>query len=361
MENERIPGCDKIHYLKQYLSGEVLQCIEGHFLFSTVESFCAAKRVLNERYGNPYIVEDAFRSKLAKWPKVPPMNNKAFRQFSDFLRQCLAAVPAIPSLSVFNDVRENQKLQEKLPKWVICRWARIVAQHRASNKGFPSFEKFVNFLVEEVRISCDPAIISLNREKSKDTKPKGQRRTSQALATATANDKSAHQAKSGSSNNTGTTEKKKKSCYLCKGTHTLETCPTFLQKTVEERRGYVRAEKLCYACLGIKHRAKNCKYKKKCSKCKREHPTCLHEEKAVRNTKQHDEHSTQASSEQCPAGSCSSTRAVITDAMSSSDQTHVSFFAGVPEGSNTSFIVPVYLSHVGKPDHKERVYAMLDP
>ena len=140
VENKRIPGCDKIHYLKRYLSGEALQCVEGHFLFSTVESFIAAKRVLDERYGDSYIVEDAFRSKLAKWPKVPPMNNKALRQFSDFLRQCLSAIPAIPSLSVLNDVRENQKLQEKLPEWVIRRWARIVAQHRASHKGFPSFE-----------------------------------------------------------------------------------------------------------------------------------------------------------------------------------------------------------------------------
>ena len=41
--------------------------------------------------------------------------------------------------------------------------------------------------------------------------------------------------------------------------------------------------------------------------------------------------------------------------------THVSFFAGFPESSNTSFIVPIYLSYVGKPDHKELVYAMLDP
>ena len=225
MENKRIPRCDKIYYLKRYLSGEALQCVEGHFLFSTVESFITTKRVLDERYGDSYIVEDAFRCRLAKWPKVPPMNNKALRYLSDFLRQCLAATPAIQILSVLNDVRENQKLQEKLLKWVIRRWARIVAQHRASNKGFSSFEKFVNFLVEEAKIACDPVIISLSLRKSIDTKPKGQRRTSQALATATANDKSVQQTKTGSSSNAGTAGKKKISCYLFKGTHTLETCP----------------------------------------------------------------------------------------------------------------------------------------
>ena len=125
-----------------------------------------------------------------------------------------------------------------------------------------------------------------------------------------------------------------------------------------------RTTRLCSrrkALSRIKHRAKNCKYKKKCNKCKREHTTCLHEEKVVRDPRQHAEHSTQTSNEKCSEGSWSSTTAVSADAKSSSDQNHVSFFAGVPEGSNTSFIVPVYLTHVSKPDHKELVYTMLDP
>ena len=61
VEKKRMPGCDKIHYLKRYLSGEALQCVEGYF-FSTAESFIAAKRVLDKIYGDSYIVKDAFRS-----------------------------------------------------------------------------------------------------------------------------------------------------------------------------------------------------------------------------------------------------------------------------------------------------------
>ena len=46
IEGKNIPKSDKIHHLKRYVGGEAKECIDGNFLFSTVDSFNEAKRVL---------------------------------------------------------------------------------------------------------------------------------------------------------------------------------------------------------------------------------------------------------------------------------------------------------------------------
>lgn len=56
-------------------------------------------------------------AKFAAWPKIGPKDSVELRDFSDFLRDCQAAMSQIKSLEVLNDCDESQKLLTKLPEW----------------------------------------------------------------------------------------------------------------------------------------------------------------------------------------------------------------------------------------------------
>ena len=147
IEQKQIPTAERIHYLKRYLGGKARECIEGYFLYSSESSFAEAKELLDKRFGDPYVIQSAFRDKLEGYPKIPSRDSAALRKYSDFLRQCLAASKVIPCMDSLSDVRENKRMQEKLPEWVVRKWARIVAYHIKVGP-FPSFEVFVKFLLK---------------------------------------------------------------------------------------------------------------------------------------------------------------------------------------------------------------------
>jgi hypothetical protein len=62
----------------------------------------------------------------------------------------------VASLKVLNDDQQNQKMASKLPKWALLRWGRIVYKWKNEKKQFPPFLEFVNYVVTEADIACDP-------------------------------------------------------------------------------------------------------------------------------------------------------------------------------------------------------------
>lgn len=70
IDRRPIPVSDKMLYLKIYLTGEACRAVEGFFYRSSEDVYDRAWSVLKDRYGNPFVVQKAFRDKLMKWPKV---------------------------------------------------------------------------------------------------------------------------------------------------------------------------------------------------------------------------------------------------------------------------------------------------
>uniref|UniRef100_A0A2H1VWV5 SFRICE_018011 n=1 Tax=Spodoptera frugiperda TaxID=7108 RepID=A0A2H1VWV5_SPOFR len=64
-------------------------------------------------------------------------------------------------------------------------------------------------------------------------------------------------------------------CVVCKGNHWIYDCPTFLAKSVQERRDEALKLHLCSNCLRTGHRAHDCKLGP-CRECKRRHNSLLH-------------------------------------------------------------------------------------
>ncbi|KAL9976864.1 hypothetical protein ACROYT_G014202 [Oculina patagonica] len=112
--------------LTQRQDREAKEAISGLLAFEDTKAFTKAKKILKDRFGNPFIVADAYRKRINNWPKIPPNDGQALRKFADSLQHCNTAMNTIQYLNVLNDPDENQKMIRKLPTHVVVRWSRVV-------------------------------------------------------------------------------------------------------------------------------------------------------------------------------------------------------------------------------------------
>lgn len=265
IDRKNIPVEEKTYYLRKYVSGPAKKAIEGYFPLGTESAYNAAWSVLEERYGNPFLVAKAYRDKLDAWPKISSKDSMELQAFADFLCCCKTAMLQMKGLEVFNDCNENQKMLAKLPDWLTSRWNRKVMEVQEENHTFPSFSQFVDFISREAKIACNPitslfALKPIEIESTKTQKNKGY--GAKVLAT-NLNERSVST-----------------SCAYCeKLGHSLLNCWKFMSESIHERLNFVQDKKLCFGCLKSGHHSKDCESRANCDTCDKKHPTCLHDNK----------------------------------------------------------------------------------
>ena len=341
IEQRKIPPAERIHYLKKYLGGTAKEAVENFFLISSDTAYDEAKKMLDERFGDPYVIGSAFRDKLEKWPKIAPKDCNSLQRFADFVKQCQTAMDSIGTLKCLNDDRENRKFLSKLPDWIVTRWSRTAYQWKEDKKEFPAFKVFADFLSKEAKIACNP-VISLQSLKSEmsqlEARPKPTKPTGRSFLTTASGEQTAESAGA---------KVVPLQCLLCKGKgHDLDGCKDFLSKTLSERKAYTRENNLCFGCLRKGHISKKCRNRKRCKTCSKYHPTSLHGD-----TKVHEGQHT---------GSENNAADSATHNVSHVLQSSISFLSSSGACSKSSAIVPVYLSHKDRPDCERLIYAMLD-
>ena len=155
-----------LYYLGKYTTGEPKEAISGLLLLETEDAYKQAKKILSDRFRNPFLVADAYRKKINEWPKIPPNDGTSLHKFSDFLIHCQTATNT-------DDPDENQRMVRKLPRYLVDRWSREVdrwlnkdedqprseitsSEARKGEVGYPPFSVFCRFLQRESRIACNP-------------------------------------------------------------------------------------------------------------------------------------------------------------------------------------------------------------
>ena len=72
-------------------------------------------------------------------------------------------------------------------------------------------------------------------------------------------------------------------CPIHKTNHTLTNCRVFMNKSLDEKKRFLKDSKLCFkCCASVTHRARNCKSKLLCSICGKDtHVTAMHDKSKV--------------------------------------------------------------------------------
>ncbi|XP_039859773.1 uncharacterized protein LOC120716337 isoform X2 [Simochromis diagramma] len=344
IERKNIPTAKKIFFLQKYVGGCVKEALDGYFLIGSEDSYEAAWNMLNERYGEPFVIAKAFRDKLHTWPKVTGKDSAELRKFVDFLQSCQSAMTNNENLNILNDGIENQRLAAKLPDWLSNRWNRKATEYQLEHKRFPRFSYFVTFLSMEASIACNP-ITSYQAIRQSDfdqpkTKPQPtpipKRQDTVKIFP------------------TNSTERSMVSCVFCKRAgHGLHKCRKFTEKPVAERVKFIQGEKLCFGCLNSGHLSKNCSNKMTCNTCSKRHPTCLHEERQRQETKKEPPKEQQVSE-------LKETQHQVTQSQDIVNETTSNRVTHESKNTQTSAIVPVYISTQNEPSKEVLIYALLD-
>lgn len=100
IDRKNIPATEKIYYLRKYIGGPAKKAIESYFMLGTESAYYAAWTILEERYGNKFLIAKSFRDKLNAWPKIGSKDSFELRDLVDFLRSCEAAMSQNKGLEV---------------------------------------------------------------------------------------------------------------------------------------------------------------------------------------------------------------------------------------------------------------------
>lgn len=263
--NTSLTISDKLYYLRYYTEGEVRDIVSGYYSLDSVEAYNTAKGIIEERYGHPFRIVQAYRNKIAQWPKLKSNDVKGLQRFSDFLKTCQTTMLKYPSLSILNDYEQNKRLKNILPDWLARSWNREVVKYTEHYfDEFPPFSKFVLFVELEAKIASHPIAMDDSSAPSEQCVRERPQAKSYASKTHVANSINVHD---------------QKECLLCPGQlHRLFECPVFKEKSVEDRLAIILANKRCFLCLNAGHIKDKCRLRISCRICNKVHNTLLHKE-----------------------------------------------------------------------------------
>ena len=342
IEHRTSSPIERLHFLGKYTAGDAKTAILSLLHLRTDTAYQQAKAKLNDRFGNDFIVSNAYRMKIRNWPAIRSEDGRALRDFADFLEHCQAAAAgSLQHLGILDDYLEIQMMVKKLPKHLVDRWKREVDKKLYNGEGdttgrYPNFAEFVRFIRVEARIACGP-VDALTTDEKKETQHKTTQNRAKTFLSST------EVKKVDTGPQVGT--RKSPTCELCQHQHGIKECEMFKRMTPCERNNKVNQLGLCRGCLRRGHRWKECRSRCKCDECGRLHPTVLHDESLLRKVE------TQADDKlKKPADRAPQATSFRSGSVADAEE----------ESCSHSLVLPVLLSHDGNPEHQILVYAVLD-
>ena len=157
MERRTDSPLQHLYYLRRYTTSKAKEAICGPLALDSEHAYCETRKILSERFGNPFLVANAYHM-INEWPKIQPNEGTSMRKFSNFLLRCQLAMKEITYMKDLNDPEENQKMLHKLPchladQWIqeVDRWLNKEGQvssdlspRTTPSAAYPPFSAFAN-------------------------------------------------------------------------------------------------------------------------------------------------------------------------------------------------------------------------
>ena len=156
-----------------------------------------------------------------------------------------------------------------------------------------SFADFVNFVNAEAGIATDPVFSREARRRldgtsdRPDRSSKGRDKSFGKSKTPGNHNVTSHHASSHAADVTANQQSGLRTpislCKLCNNNHDLDDCQDYLNKSLSQRKDFLKKKSLCFACYSPGHRSNGCAQRRTCKSCSRRHPTGLHDDSLALN------------------------------------------------------------------------------
>ncbi|XP_070549367.1 uncharacterized protein [Ptychodera flava] len=261
---------DRLYYLEQFTEGRPKEIVSSCIHMNPKEGYEHARKLLEDEYGNPYVMAKAYTKQAEAWPEVKSEDKSALKEYALFLTKCDNAMKGEPHLRELDHNRNLQMLVYKLPYKLRERWRTKtfdILQSRAV-----CFKDLVEFVNREDKIATQELFGDLTNTSTNDkmvTKSAKKGNVKKRITSAVSTEKKLLTELKTSDN---------VKCSCCTDTdHKIQNCKIFAEKYYKDKKQLLRSKGLCYGCLRYaKHLVKDCTNKLTCETCGRKHPTVLH-------------------------------------------------------------------------------------
>ena len=251
---------DRLDYLQQHLTGDAHDLISGCLHMPAEEGYAEARRLLDKEYGDPYKLSTVYINKIQGWPEMKADESVNLKKFAMFLVKCKVTMKSVSYMSVLNHPPHMISIVGKLPVYLQHKWREVASKARLQQKKVMEFEDLVEFITVAAEAANDP-VYGVTKTSTQNKNRSG-----------TGSSSSSHHQTLSLLTSTSAVEP----CKLCSGQHDLEACEEFMSKTIDDKRTFIRDNRLCFGCLGVNHLSKGCRSRRRCSICQKNHPTSLH-------------------------------------------------------------------------------------
>jgi hypothetical protein len=240
-DNRDLSDIQKFHYLRSSLKRDALSTIE-HLTLSN-DNYQAAWELIQNRYENNRLLVQHHVRALFSLPTATPKDPKILRQILQTATSHLKALEAIKRPVDHWDDLLIYLISSKFDYQTTVAWESTLST------AIPVMKHLTDFLNQRCQIL----------ESLKINKIKKQSQIQQRSSTYVSS-----QAKGQVS-----------TCVICKQSHWLYQCPTFLALTTNQRSSEIRKHNLCNNCFRSGHKAAQCR-SGSCKKCALKHNSLLH-------------------------------------------------------------------------------------
>ncbi|XP_040216137.1 uncharacterized protein LOC120945794 [Rana temporaria] len=266
-------------------STEQAQRIRSVHVHDAAAGLAMVWRRLEQCYGSPEVIEDALLKRIENYPRITSKYYQKLRGLGDLLLEIEAAKSSgyLPGLSYLDTARGVEPIIEKLPYNLQERWVAQASRYKKDHRvAFPPFAFFAEFIEDQAEIRNDPSFAFLNKRTASfpkvEQKPPGLYKERRATVSVRKTEVPPESAANQEDNTRKKVEEPDKICPIHNKPHPLRKCRSFRSKTLEERKAYLKDNRICFrCCASIQHLAKDCKKTMQCAECNSDkHLSTLH-------------------------------------------------------------------------------------
>jgi len=259
----QISDAVKLSRLLQYTSGKAKESIRCCSIVGGAEGYAKAREILEQRFGNPHVISEAIMSTLRSGKPVKTPSE--LQQLADDLGNYYAILSSLGKLPEIDTQHSIIGIVKRLQTYIQNRWRKEAMKIKHSDDVYPTFQQFVQFVVEESLQANDPVYgegISCSSSVSRSPASVSSTRSSQ-YASSFSTDVSSHNVRP---------------CKACGESHKLFYCPVFKSMRPVDRLQFVKVNLLCENCLMDNHVVADCRRPTVCTVpgCGQRHTKFIH-------------------------------------------------------------------------------------
>ena len=269
IENKTSSPSARLYYLVQYTTGQVRELMRSCLPMRDDEGYREARKLLLERFGQPYKIACALVEKIANGFVIRADDGVGLQKLSVQLTSCSNTLKEIGYTSKLQNPDTLRRIVDRLPVSLKLKWRELVDVIIQKEHREVTVKDLTDFVVARARVANHPIFGRIHNHDGKNAENVNKQRQQY---------RARNYAIGGAQQVSRDEETKGVRCPSCESNHWLSQCHAFKKLTVEDRYKLVRAKNLCKNCLVPGHFVKDCPKRSFCRvhDCKEKHSTFLH-------------------------------------------------------------------------------------